>query len=283
MRIPKGELTEGIKSEVDRVIGTFFTTEGNGGTPELRRAFQTATRRYYAARTVTISGWCLYPLAVLGTMFGVKAGLGISPAWALFPGIAAAVPLHFAFPSTRGFTPEELRAYLPLMSLSPSEMTYVEAVAEAFSPGADDALRTEVLPAMRRLVEESIRLGRLEAQLAEGGSNSVQAEVDAMCTRLATIEDESAREALRHGIAIAERRLSSAISESSARERIEAHRAMIRQASLAARETVRRLRLSPESAGSSSDLDLSALRASAEGAGREVAALEAAVQEMRAL
>ncbi|RYG66859.1 hypothetical protein EON77_17035 [bacterium] len=93
----------------------------------------------------------------------------------------------------------------------------------------------------------------------------------------------SAREAMSHAIATAERRLASSISESDAHERIEAHRAMIRQSALAARETVRRLRLSPESAGVATDLDLSALRASADGAGREVAALEAAVQEMRAL
>ena len=283
MRIPKKQLPEGIKSEVDRVLGTFYTTEGSAASPELQRAKQMALKRYYSARGIAIAGWCIYPVAVLTAMVGIKAGAGLSPAWAFFPGLAGIVPLHFAFPSSHGYTPEELRAYLPLMSLSPAETAYIEALTEAYSPGADEALRSEVIPAMRRLVEESIRLDRLEAQLAEGGSNSVKAEVDQMRARLQTLEDQSAREALSHGIAIAERRLNSAISESAASERIEAHRAMIRQAALAARDTVRRLRLSPDSAPMTSDLDLSALRASADDAGREVAALEAAVQEMRAL
>ncbi|RYG65457.1 hypothetical protein EON77_18525 [bacterium] len=216
-------------------------------------------------------------------MLALKAGAGVSPVWGLIPGLVGAVPLHYAFPSTRGYTTDELAAYLPLLSLPPAEIAYAEALVEAYSPGADDTLRAEVLPAMRRLVDESLRLDRLEAHLARGGSNSVQAEVDAMRARLLTLEDESAREALRQGIAIGERRLASSISESAARERIEAHRAMVTQSAMAARETVRRLRLSPDGVTSTSDLDLSALRASAEEAGREVASLEAAVQEMRAL
>lgn len=263
-------------------MASLVNSIGSGASPDGDRARQTAMRQYTAARTVTIAGWCLYPLAVIGAMVGTRVGLHASPAWAFIPGLAAGLPLHFAFPSTRGYTPDELRAYRPLMTLSEPEAALLDALAEAYSPDADPALRTEVVPALRRLVDEGVRLDRLEAQLAEGGSTSVQTEVDAMRARLATLEDESAREALGQALAIAERRLGSAISEGAARERIEAHRAMIRQTALAAREAVHRLRLTPESAAGS-DLDLSALRASADGAGREVAALEAAVQEMRAL
>lgn len=247
-----------------------------------RQIHRAAAKSCWAARRGTILTWTLYPLVVLAAISGARVGLGLSWPWVLLPALAAIVPIHRALPTTRSYTVEELRAFRPLMSLSVPEAAYLDVLLEAYGSGLDAATRGEVLPAMRRLVDESVRLDRLEGLLAERDSVSVRTELDAMRAQLFVLGDETAREALRHAVEIAERRLASSISETAARERIAAHRAMVSQSALAARETVRRLRLSPEVATSAFDLDLSALRRNAEETGREVASLEAAVQEMRA-
>ena len=285
MRIPRAALTERLKKELDATMGSIMTgANSTTGQPGGGRRSQEIVAAYYKARQVTIVGWCLYVFGGLFALFALlvarKEGvvslptIAVAAAWLTY--FVGMIPLHFAMPSTKGYTPEELEAYKPEMQLSTPERALLDTLIVAYADGADPLLRSEVVPPLRSLCDEWTKLDTIEAGLSSGGPG--ETEIEGLRSRLAQTEDETAREALRGSLVLAESRAGAALSERGAHERIGAHREMIRQSALSIAETVRRSRTSP-----TPTLDLAGLRANVAAATRDVAALESAVQEIRAL
>ncbi len=172
-------------------------------------------------------------------------------------------------------TVEFLAAALPRLDLAPPERVHAETLVRTLE-GGDPFVRGEILPALRSLCGEWARLDGIERSLATPGPD--EGEVAALRLRLAEVEDPVAGEALAQSLATAERRAAASLSTRAARERLDAHRETIRQSSLEIAETAARTGSPPLSA----DPAFEALRGNVARASRDVAALEAAVREMRA-
>ncbi len=279
MRIPRTELTPTLRRE----IGSVTSSGGMTGETASRRS-QGAIAAYYEARRTDIAVWLLYSIVGVGFVALAIArhkgalDLPLPALWGMVAAyLAAALPLARATPGAKGYTPEEIAAYLPTMELPLPERVLAETLVAAYREGADPSLRTEIVPALRSLCGEGARLDGIEARLAAPGP--VGSELEGLRARLAGTEDAVAREALERSIALAEGRAASALSERGAYERVAAHREMIRQSALTIAETVRRA----EAPGASETPDLAHLRENVARATGDVAALEAAVREMRAL
>ena len=289
MRIPQSAITPALKTEIALVHQGLHTAATTlPASTEEGRLHRASTAAYYKARTFAITAWILYGiLAFVGLITYLVAhkqgltSLSLPAFWTLAAAyLGAALPLHRLLPSTKGHTPEEIAAYLPIMTLSPPERIYAEALVAAYTEGADPVVQSEILPALRSLCEESARLDAVEAQLADVGP--VGSELEGLRARLAATEDPIAKDALATSLALAESRAAASLSERGAHERVTAHREMIRQSALTIAETVRRSRAGLD-ATSREAPDLATLRATVARATGDVAALEAAVQEMRAL
>lgn len=169
---------------------------------------------------------------------------------------------------------EFLGAIISRLHLAPVHRRYAEALAAVYTDRPTDTGR-ERLTLLRHLAEEEERLLALVPAVTSARSEEVAGEAELLRARLAVVRDPAAREALTQGLVLAERRLVSVSRGDEMRERLEAHQALLHQASQAAIEGI--LGQSDVAPG------LDGLRENVAALGREVAALEAAVQEMRTL
>ena len=167
-----------------------------------------------------------------------------------------------------------LAAALPRLRIGPVQRRYAEALfavhsGEARDPGGDGLLL------LRHLAEEEDRLLTLARTVDLPDQAEIAAEARELRIHYDAVRDPAAREALAQSLTLAERRLQTAERAASVRERLEAHRILLDQSSRTASEGIKGW--NDLSAG------LDDLRENVASLGREAAALEAAVQEMRAL
>ena len=157
---------------------------------------------------------------------------------------------------------EDLLRVAPLLSPSPVERAYLDAL------GRGDEAETARLA---RLVETDARLARLGGELGESDPK-LPARLAELEARARATADGATREAREVSVVLMRRRLESSVRAETLRERVRAHRELLTEQAR-----------SPAPGLDLPTLDLDALRDEARASLRDLAALEAAVQEMRAL
>jgi hypothetical protein len=177
-------------------------------------------------------------------------------------------------------TTEERAALSPALQLSRIERAYLDSwlVIDAL-PLADET-KDELLAQLNGLVEEEKRLGFL-AQKGVSPSASpeeISLERDRLRQKLETASDPTVREALLDGLQTCERRLTSARGLALAQERIDAQLDAIGQAIGDVRDGLIRMRLAPEMASHS--LELEPIRQTLAQAKSHTAAIESAMEEV---
>lgn len=178
------------------------------------------------------------------------------------------------------FTPEILQALRPMLTFSPMEDEYLDAVGALLktdstlgSGTAADLLRSlnELLVAGRRLEREQTTLSE-----AQAGQSIAQIEADqaALMQRIAATTDSIARATLSESLALCERRLARAQKLAPLQERIAAQLDGITQTMRSVQGSVASLRLLPQG------VELEELQASARSLVQRTSAIENAVQEV---
>lgn len=276
MRVPKSELTPGLRRETDALLKTI-----RNGTATADRPLRAERQAYYDSRAksifIGVGGGAIVALLIAGLIVRLGPGISVSVAALALLGLftAATIPAVLYTGGRLDLAPDELDVYLPTLDLSPPERLFAETLARAYERDSP-FVREEVLPALRTLCAEWDRLDVIAHDLIGGPR---EGEVEALCLRLERTADPIAREALVQSLATAETRASSSLNARNARERLEAHRETILQSAHAIAETAARANGDAPDASP----DLADLRANVARAARDVAALEDAVGEMRAL
>ncbi len=271
-----------VRVAIEETLREWSTTRHAAATDEQRRAMA----RFYTSRPrrvlpVLVYGFLTAILlvsimpALVARAYGFAATLG---ALALITGALLARNARAARP-----TLDELLAIAPAVRLTRVGRAYVESLVSLRALKLPRDTQIELEAGLDRLLDEE---GRLIAMRDTGIGHvprpaALEAEREALSARLAAEADPVACEALAHGLATLERRLSAARTLSGAGSRIDAQLEMIAQSAEDVRDGLSRLRSVPGEAVAAAEMD--SVREALAHVQGHASALEAAVAEVRAL
>ncbi|MGC4043097.1 MAG: hypothetical protein QM758_04770 [Armatimonas sp.] len=178
------------------------------------------------------------------------------------------------------FTPEILQALRPLLTLSPLESEYLDAVGALLKAGSSlgGTVAGDLFASLNELLTAGRRLEREQATLSEAQAGQsiaqIQMEQVSLQEKMASTTDGMARETIAESLALCERRLERARQLAPLQERVGAQLGGITQTMRSVQASVAALRLAPGGA------DLQALQESARGLIQRTQAMEGAVQEV---
>ena len=177
----------------------------------------------------------------------------------------------------------ELAVLLPILDLTESQRAVGEALVAIEGSGQPRETVEETMATLNALLDEEDRLLEVRRRLdaARPGDVALEREREGLLAALAGASDEGTRDAYAQSILLLDERAAAAQAGSGARERIEAHLALLRQTVLATRDDARRLSAGP--AESLPALETDSLRAALASARAQTLATEQALAELRAI
>lgn len=273
-KIPVRALTPGIRAEL-----AAYLRRANG-----RGLFswaEDAERREVEAGVFRFQTLLVLPglLVAYGGTSGVfefleSGTVSTLPVFAFVLGLLILVVMRRFDPTGSSPSAAFLAGALPHLRLSEADRRLATALVES----ADiEGLGNERFALLRRFSEEDARLRELAARLGEDEMPEIAREREAIRRELDGVSDPHARETLTRSLAFLDARSATAEASRPLRERLSAHRTMLDQAgrAVAAGE--------PASVDVATTIEAPALFERVADLGAEVAALESARREMRAL
>ena len=130
---------------------------------------------------------------------------------------------------------EELRAVLPLASLSRTEASYIEVVCSLLEAGENipEEIALEILQSLSILIERyrhiDAQLERLKKVVGNESVEALEAEHSRLVDRTAQVDDAQAKEDMQHSLAICEKRLQDVRTLAPSIERLEAQKEVLHQ------------------------------------------------------
>lgn len=147
---------------------------------------------------------------------------------------------------------EELRAIMPLASLSRTEMTYIEVVCsllEASSNMGEETFR-EILSAMNTAIERyrhiDAQLDRLKKVVGNESVEALEEEHTRLIERAGHVDDPQAREDMQQSLAMCAKRLQDVQVLGPSIERLEAQKEVLHQTLMTIQASVVRLQAAPK-------------------------------------
>jgi hypothetical protein len=224
-------------------------------------------------------------VAVFGATFTVKAmeapkGIVLLTFFAM--ALLAAMVIYKAYErNKRQLTAHELAKLLPALKLTEAQRAYAETIlALERAPSMPAEERKEIQRHLNDLLDEDARLASHLEWLGTDSSENLSAERHQLQARHDAATDPVAKAAFLQSIEMVESRIKASKAQIAAKERAEAQRSMVQQAVLSVRDSVSRMSgHSPEAPS----LNLDKLRQTVATVHTQAAAVESAVEEVRAI
>ena len=147
---------------------------------------------------------------------------------------------------------EELRAIMPLASLSRTEATYVEVVCSLLEAGENipEVIGKEILQSLSTLIDRyrhiDAQLERLKKVVGNESVEALEEEHARLVERTAQVDDPQAKEDMQQGLTMCEKRLQDVRALGPSIERLEAQKEVLHQTLMTIQASVVRLQAAPK-------------------------------------
>lgn len=219
--------------------------------------------------------------AILGGVLSSVTGGLIDPGTVVLLTIIMSVIIAYGLRVIRlrrDFSTEEIRGVLPALKLDDVGTAYVEAlIALGENPALTEEAARQIARELRDLLETYDNLERQAEDLRELMGTATQEELEKLQSRLAKTTDRQARAAFEESLSLLQRRLQNSQALAIYVQRMEAHRELILQTMKSLRESLTRLKLSPDYP---TELNVDEIYQSLREVQQEAIAIENAAQEV---
>ena len=211
-------------------------------------------------------GWSLARPTILGSLTGLGIGVGFGTLIG-HPGAMFGLGFLGCYLGTLGtmvgsmvtrnrsiqtyMNAEELRAVMPIASLSPTEANYIEVVCSLLeaSENIPEEIAREILQSLSILIERyrhmDAQLERLKKVVGNESVEALEAEHSRLVDRTAQVDDPQAKEDMQQSLAMCEKRLQDVRVLAPSIERLEAQKEVLHQTLMTIQASVVRLQAAP--------------------------------------
>lgn len=293
MKLTKDDIHPTLWKETDELSSRWTWGSQVGGMDREERKIYARhigiwSKRYGAKLLIGIFAWLAAMVGGAVAMRAIFDTKSASAFWVLAMFVVGFIACIVAYKQNlRTVHVDELENLMPVLDLNPIQRAYAQAVVLAAD---NDALsedeRSETLRHLKTLMDEEERLSSYRRALAaadgEASDEAMHDERSRIQELLASTSDPIATGALQRSLEILEHRAEYRSLIQPSRERVDAQLELIRQTLCGVRDSLARLKASPQGLQVDS-LDVGGLRANVEQIYQQTRAIETAVAEVRAI